>query len=195
MQHKSLWDPLVKHCFCYENQHASDQKECVSSTRCFDSPLEGSHSTTLNAMTHDSAPDALDRCTLGDLCLRHLPGPQEQISTVFSLRTEGKQEAAIFFILGPRTNGTCKNANTPDREYFSPTKCLRSEKFNRLLYWFVIPLQRRLNILAQRVLCVSVSGHSFGNAGVCLARLIAHWDNIRTGHLPSCAPVLTWSYF
>lgn len=68
-------------------------------TRCFDSPPQGSHSTILNAMTHDFVPDALDRCTLGDLCLRHLPGPQEQISTVFfssQLKANGRQQFLYF---------------------------------------------------------------------------------------------------
>lgn len=90
----------VKNGFCNENQHDSVLKERASSTRCFDSPLEGSHSTTLNAMTHDFASDALDRCTLGDLCLRHLPGPQEQISTVFflsALKANRRQQFSLFW--------------------------------------------------------------------------------------------------
>lgn len=168
-------------------------------TRCFDSPPQGSHSTILNAMTHDFVPDALDRCTLGDLCLRHLPGPQEQISTVFFFfSAEGKWEAAISLFWEPVQMEPAKMQTLLTGSIFLQPNACSQKKFNRLLYWFVIPLQGfvcRLNILTRQVLSDSVSGHSFGNAYVCIARLMAYWDNISNDHLPSYTAVLIWSYF
>jgi len=119
VENKSEW---IQSYFCARGAGS------LSTTRCFDSLLQGSHSMILNAMTHDFVPDALDRCTLGDLCLRHLPGPQEQISTAFFLLSWKQMGGSNFFILGASTNGARKDANTPDREHFSPTKCLISEK-------------------------------------------------------------------
>ncbi len=54
--------------------------------------------------------------------------PGANIDCFFFLLSWRQMGGSNFFILGASTNGTCKDANTPDREHFSPTKCLLSEK-------------------------------------------------------------------
>lgn len=124
--------------------------------------------------------------------------PGENIDCFFFFSAEGKWEAAISLFWEPVQMELAKMQTLLTGSIFLQPNACSQKKFNRLLYWFVIPLQAfvcRLNILTRQVLSDSVLGHSFGNAYVCIARLMAYWDNISNDHLPSYTAVLIWSYF
>lgn len=61
-------------------------------------------------MTQDSVADFLDRCMLGDLCVRPLAGPQEQILTVYfsKLKATGRQQFLYFWTLDKLNPARCK---------------------------------------------------------------------------------------
>lgn len=69
-----------------------------------------SSSRILNQMTQDSVADSLDRCMLGDLCVRLLAGPQEQILTVYfsKLKATGRQQFLYFWTLDKLNPARCK---------------------------------------------------------------------------------------
>lgn len=69
-----------------------------------------SSSVILNEMTQDSVADSLDRCMLGDLCVRPLAGPQEQILTVYfsKLKATGRQQFLYFWTLDKLNPARCK---------------------------------------------------------------------------------------
>lgn len=69
-----------------------------------------SSSVILNAMTQDSVADSLDRCMLGDLCVRPLAGPQEQILTVYfsKLKATGRQQFLYFWTVDKLNPARCK---------------------------------------------------------------------------------------
>lgn len=93
--------------------------------------------------------------------------PGANIDCFFFFSAESKWEAAISLFWEPVQMEPAKMQTLLTGSIFLQPNAWTQKKFNRLLYWFVIPLQAfvcRLNILTRQVLSDSVSGHSFGNA-------------------------------
>lgn len=103
-----------------------------------------SSSRILNQMTQDSVADSLDRCMLGDLWVRLLAGPQEQILTVYfsKLKATGRQQFLYFWTLDKLNPARCKRTWQEAIFFNRPQKMGEKVQLNSERYWFVISLLR-----------------------------------------------------